>query len=975
MQAPSLGWRVVFLLLVAMMAAPSFAGNGTWTTAGPWGGSATQIESHPTVASRVYALGPGGLFRSDDAGGTWTRAENGLPVGVRWTGRLHVAPSNGDVLYLALTRVQPTGLQLFYRSTNGGLRWRRIAYTVPAGASFRTLSVDVTNADRFAIVNSSVGPGAVAISTNGGSSFASLPSGSGFPARSVRGFAWAGVRMYAGLDELSAGGGNAQVFRSNDTGANWVATTTLPSSYNTIPHLAAGPITSPTSTVVYGIGLSAGAPQGFSGINDAVTWTPLTGLRSPPWISPGSNSTLLQVSPNAASPPRLAVQSSTNGGGTFITRTGAGLPDFVDVAGDPNYNPNVTTGVFFAASEGSGLYRTATNGGTMLDASDGYASVAVKALASPVGAPAVIYAAQTDVQRRSHGVFRSINGGATWGALDLEGVQAASIEDIQVDPTSSSRLYAVGASWSDLTTANAGIYRSTNGGNAWSVIGSGLPSAVVAGSAPIGVVRKFVLDPRSCATPPPSGPCTTGPLRTGYIVADGINNPGGNALIVYRSNNLEAATPTWAAANSGLSQPPVGTSHFIRGRALAIDPANPQVLYLGTEVIYPGSAPISGIINGLFKSTDGGASWVHASNGLPSWTGSNTTKLNVFALAIDPSNPSTIYAAAARGGPDRSSGASVYKSTDGGANWTDTGDGLVGVSIRSLVIDPQNPQTIYAGGVGTISNPGGVFRSVNGGANWNSRSIGLPADAVSALLIDRGNTNPQRILAGTNAGVWELTQIPDGDRDAANTPVEDAAPNGGDGNADGTLDSLQALVASVPGPILPIPNPAAGMERRPEGRSNYISMGGGATFAAAPEGGACPRLNDAHVFDADVYPDDLTATGRQRTYPLGLISVSLPNCSVIQLRVTFHDAALFGGFDTVDWSWRNFGPNTPGDDGSLAWYPFVEQATIDPQDPRTWILTLNASAVGNWRSDLESILFRGGPAYLPDRTFRDGFEP
>jgi hypothetical protein len=966
--------RVALGMFAMLVSLPVLSGNGVWTTAGPWGGTANQVEAHPTNTSRVYALGPGGLFRSDDAGGTWVSIEKGLPSGIRWTGRLHVAPSNGDVLYLSLTRIQPTGLQLFYRSTNGGLRWRRIPYTLPAGSTFRTLTVDATDANRVAIVNSLVGPGGVAISSDGGNTFASLPSGSGFPARSTRGFAWGGPRMYAGLDEITSGSGNAQVFRSNDTGATWVATSTLPASYNSIPHISVGPIVTPTATVVYGIGQASGSSQGFTAINDANTWTQLGALRNPPWISPIATGTLLQVNLNTATPPRLVVQSSSTGGTTFITRTSTGLPDFVDAAGDRNYNPSVTNSVFFAASEGAGLYRTATNGGTMSASSEGYASVAVKALASPNGAPAVIYAAQTDVQRRSHGVFRSINGGATWVSLDLEDVQAAAIEDIQVDPTSSARVYAVGSSWSDLTTANAGIYRSTDNGANWSVIGSGLPTPAVPGSAPIGVVRRLVLDPRSCEAPPQSGPCLSCPLRTGYVVADGVPTPGPNALIVYKSTNLHLSTPTWSAANSGLPVPPVGANvQGLRGRALAIDPVNPQILYLGTELAFIGSSPPTGIINGLFKSTNGGATWTHASNGLPSWSGSNTTKLNVFAIAVDPSNPSTVYAAAARSGVDRSSDASVYKSTDGGASWSNTGDGLVGASIRTLVIDPANPQTIYAGATGTISNPGGVFRSVNGGNNWNSRSIGLPADAVFALLVDRGNTNPQRVLAGTNAGVWELTQIPDGDRDAANTPVEDGAPNGGDGNADGIADSAQALVASVTGPILPIPNAAANVVLRPKGRSNYVTMGGGATLAA--KGGGCPRLNDAHVFDADVYPEDVTGSGRQRTYPLGLISVSIPNCTTFELRVTFHDAELFEGFDTLDWSWRNFGPNTRGDDGSLAWYPFIESASIDPQDPRTWILTLDASAIGNWRSDDESILFRGGPAYLPERIFRDGFEP
>jgi photosystem II stability/assembly factor-like uncharacterized protein len=562
-------------------------------------------------------------------------------------------------------------------------------------------------------------------------------------------------------------------------------------------------------------------------------------------------------------------------------------------------------------------------------------------------------------------VFRSGNGGNSWSALDLGAVRAAFVNDLAIDRTDSNRLYAVGGSWLNATTANGGIYRSVDGGANWTVIDAGLPPPQTAGSTPIGRVRKVALDPRSCLAPPPTGPCVSGPLRTGYVVADGVFTTGPNALIVYKSTNLHEIAPTWAAANSGLPVPPVGANALdLRGRAIAIDPVNPQILYLGTELTFVGSAPPSGVANGVFKSTNGGTTWTQSSNGLPTWTGSNTTRLNVFALAIDPTNPSTIYAAAARSGSDRSSQAGVYKSTDGGANWSSVRDGLVGVSVRALLVDPANPQVVYAGGTGTLSNPGGVFRTVNGGNTWNSRSIGLPADAVFSLLLDAGNTNPQRVLAGTNAGVWELTQIPDGDRDAANTPIEDGAPNGGDGNSDGIADSLQNAVASVTGPILPLPDEPA--NQRPEGRSNYVSMGGGA--ALARNGGGCIQINDANVFDAVVFPDDLDPQGRAFRYPFGLVGLSLPDCIGTTVRIVFHDA----NFNPQDWRWRNYGPTTPGNDGTFDWYTFPQATLIDA---RTWEVQLDAAALGNWRSDPESILFRGGPAFLSDRLFRDGFEP
>jgi hypothetical protein len=153
---------------------------------------------------------------------------------------------------------------------------------------------------------------------------------------------------------------------------------------------------------------------------------------------------------------------------------------------------------------------------------------------------------------------------------------------------------------------------------------------------------------------------------------------------------------------------------------------------------------------------------------------------------------------------------------------------------------------------------------------------------------------------------------------------------------------------------------------RPEGRSNYVSMGGGATLFA--KGGGCTQINDAVVFDAVVFPDDLDAQGRVRRYPFGLVGLSLPDCTATTIRFVYHDA----NFNAQDWTWRNYGPAVPGNDGTFDWYAYPQATLVDA---KTWDVQLAATAVGNWRSDAESILFRGGPAYLSDRVFRDGFEP
>ena len=123
--------------------------------------------------------------------------------------------------------------------------------------------------------------------------------------------------------------------------------------------------------------------------------------------------------------------------------------------------------------------------------------------------------------------------------------------------------------------------------------------------------------------------------------------------------------------------------------ALAIDPSNPNILYAGTFGA------------GVFKSTDGGAHWTTLNTGL--------TDTRVSSLAIDPSNPNILYA----GTP----GVGVFKSTDGGGHWIDVG--LANTEVYALAIDPSNPNILYAG-----TFDAGVFKSTDGGGDWDKRGAG-----------------------------------------------------------------------------------------------------------------------------------------------------------------------------------------------------------------------------------------------------------
>ncbi len=123
---------------------------------------------------------------------------------------------------------------------------------------------------------------------------------------------------------------------------------------------------------------------------------------------------------------------------------------------------------------------------------------------------------------------------------------------------------------------------------------------------------------------------------------------------------------------------------------------------------------------------------------------------NVRALAIDPVTPTTLYAGTGGGG--------VYKSTNGGNNWSVMNTGLLnnGLPEREAVafaIDPASPSTLYVGtgteGIGSASSfRGGVFKSTNGGTSWSATNF--TDTLVNALAIDP--VAPSTIYAGTPIG-------------------------------------------------------------------------------------------------------------------------------------------------------------------------------------------------------------------------------
>ena len=188
---------------------------------------------------------------------------------------------------------------------------------------------------------------------------------------------------------------------------------------------------------------------------------------------------------------------------------------------------------------------------------------------------------------------------------------------------------------------------------------------------------------------------------------------------------------------------------FRGGRAVAAAgvPGDSTTFYFGS------------VNGGVWKTTDAGVVWTPIFDGQP--------VASIGALAVALSDPKIIYTGTGETDirEDLSSGNGVYKSTDGGATWNHIG--LEDTrQISKIVIDPHDANVVYAGALGHAYGPNeqrGVFKSVDGGAHW-ARVLDLgPETGISDLAICA--SSPQLLFAGawhTRRPPWSLYAPIDG---------------------------------------------------------------------------------------------------------------------------------------------------------------------------------------------------------------------
>lgn len=291
------------------------------------------------------------------------------------------------------------------------------------------------------------------------------------------------------------------------------------------------------------------------------------------------------------------------------------------------------------------------------------------------------------------GVWKTENGGMTWNNISDGYFNTGTIGGIAVAPSDPNVIY-VGTGESPVrgvsTSHGDGVYKSTDAGATWQHIGLELTRQI----------SKVVVDPTDA--------------NRVYVAAQGSPWAATNERGVYRSTDggINWKRVLFVDENTGAS-------------FLTVDPGNPQVLYasMWDHRRQPWTVTSGGPGSGLYKTTDGGDSWVELTEGLPLLMG-NT------AAAVSPANSNRVYAMieAEEGG--------VFRSDDAGQTWQrvngDNGIRDRGWYYTHIFADPQDENTVYVLANATV-------KSTDGGVTFTE--IKVPHGDTHDLWINPAHTN------------------------------------------------------------------------------------------------------------------------------------------------------------------------------------------------------------------------------------------
>jgi uncharacterized repeat protein (TIGR01451 family) len=723
------------------------AQGGIWLFHPETGSWTNQTDNLPSLSTGALAVAPSndlvvydgtgegalsgdsyygnGILKSTDGGVTWAHVSGDFFLGVSIS-RLAVDPNDASHLYAAVLRgrggarrVSPPIHSTYglWESKDGGVSWTLLKAAPPVSLGATDIRLDPQNPKTL---YASFWSDAIYKSTDGGATWATimngLPADADFAAGLTR-FSLGlshpsghSAVLYTGFDWVDTAGNHhaARIFKSTDQGASWVQ---LPTG-------------SGLDTVLDYCGT-----QCF--YDNVVEPDP-------------KDPNILFVAGSFGynmSPPSGGVFRSNDGGQTWKNIGWNMHPDFHALAFDPNNSANVLIG-----NDGGVWYSTSRGGRN--NAGD------------PLNAV----------------TWQDLNGGVnpnTAGVTSRTGLQITQFTSIATIPTVPGRFWG--------GTQDNGTLRKSTGSQSWFDIAGGDGGQVLVDGtdpttcAPFGTAGCFVYGTYFGISPyrmTDGGAQFFGNqfIENGINLSDRsefytpfvLNQANPNQLFLgtyrlYRTDNAKAASAgdvLWNAISPDLTSGCTGPA-----------PNGARNCTLSAIGVGGGQAVYTGSLDGyVYVSTDAQV------NNNPTWTrvglhgnsansnGQASTGLGANAelprrpvawIAVDRSNYRIAYLAyngynaATPHQPGH-----VFKTTDGGASWTDISGNLPDNPVNSITLDPSYPNTLYA------ATDVGPFVTYNGGAKWSALGSGFPIVAIDQIDLDPSH----RVLAaGTHGrGAWRL---------------------------------------------------------------------------------------------------------------------------------------------------------------------------------------------------------------------------
>jgi photosystem II stability/assembly factor-like uncharacterized protein len=269
----------------------------------------------------------------------------------------------------------------------------------------------------------------------------------------------------------------------------------------------------------------------------------------------------------------------------------------------------------------------------------------------------------------------------------------------------------------------------------------------------------------------------------------------GNANLVGRISSIDALESNWAhvivgsaaggvfkSVSGGVAWQPIFDQYGAASIGdVKINQTNPDIIWVGTGEECGRNSAAWG--DGVYKSTDGGATFKNV--GLKD-------SFNIGRIILHPKDPNIVWVAAIGNiyGPIGSRG--VFKTTDGGTTWVKQTEGLPNdpqTGAIDMVIDPSNPEILYVSFWQRIRYPwrlnsggpnSGIFKSINGGRSWTKLTKTLPPGDMGKIGLAIARTNPKVLMAHIEHGFQPPQNLP-----TPGQPAEAGRGGGGGGRGGG----------------------------------------------------------------------------------------------------------------------------------------------------------------------------------------------